>query len=234
MVHQPFIKVEATAVQDDPLRERRDGQPRLVPAQFGFTLIELLVVISIITVLVALLLPALKKAKDSVRQVNCLNNLKQLHLAIVIYAENENRNHLIFTTSPPDLGTNWHRSVWTVLTGETRSDFTAAHGVIRKSNGSWVYRCPFDLQPTPVHDPWFSYSCNKNPIDTKFEGRSDVLLLMDFDHYLANGFTSNLNFFWPRRHPQNNVNIFFEDGHASQREQEEVPDRIMDPGFWEL
>ena len=122
MVHQPFIKLKPPPSRTT-LRERRDGQPRLVPAQFGFTLIELLVVISIITVLVALLLPALKKAKDSVRQVNCLNNLKQLHLAIVIYAENENRNHLIFTTSPPDLGTNWHRSVWTVSPG--RRDLTS-------------------------------------------------------------------------------------------------------------
>ena len=51
----------------------------------GFTLIELLVVIAIIAVLIALLLPAVQAAREAARRAQCINNLKQLGLAISNY-----------------------------------------------------------------------------------------------------------------------------------------------------
>jgi prepilin-type N-terminal cleavage/methylation domain-containing protein/prepilin-type processing-associated H-X9-DG protein len=51
----------------------------------GFTLIELLVVIAIIAVLIALLLPAVQAAREAARRAQCVNNLKQLGLAIQNY-----------------------------------------------------------------------------------------------------------------------------------------------------
>ncbi len=58
---------------------------RTLSPRRGFTLIELLVVIAIIAVLIALLLPAVQAAREAARRAQCVNNLKQLGLAVHNY-----------------------------------------------------------------------------------------------------------------------------------------------------
>jgi prepilin-type N-terminal cleavage/methylation domain-containing protein len=58
----------------------------------AFTLVELMVVVAIIALLIALLLPAMRRAREQASRVNCMSNLRQRGVAIFMYMA-ENRGH---------------------------------------------------------------------------------------------------------------------------------------------
>ncbi|MES2465576.1 MAG: prepilin-type N-terminal cleavage/methylation domain-containing protein, partial [Armatimonadota bacterium] len=59
----------------------------------GFTLIELLVVIAIIAILAAILFPVFAQAREKARQTSCLSNVKQICLALNMYAQDADETY---------------------------------------------------------------------------------------------------------------------------------------------
>ena len=116
----------------------------------GFTLIELLVVIAIIALLLSIIMPALRVAKDHAKKIHCSANLKSLTIAALLYADEHDSYTPSATNYWNDNGTTLPG--WCGRTGNGANLFTETEQIASLENGQlWPYietpdawRCPAD------------------------------------------------------------------------------------------
>jgi len=130
---------------------RGNTHPRSRPLG-AFTLVELLVVIAVIAILAAILLPVLGEAKEKGHTVVCLNNLKQLQLAINIYAD-EHEDELPPAEIHPGNGGPYQESWAAILVNSGGLPLSRSGYYTELNDSSSVFRCPSGVSQVFSHNP---------------------------------------------------------------------------------
>jgi prepilin-type N-terminal cleavage/methylation domain-containing protein/prepilin-type processing-associated H-X9-DG protein len=129
--------------------------------RWGFTLIELLVVIAIIAILAALLLPALARAKDKAKGIQCVSNMRQWGLAMMLYLGDNNDKLPLFADAYPPTSamTYWFQKVAPYIVKQAASEAGNMEAFTTEAR-----RCPAGSRtPPPFSGPgsagWTNWNC---------------------------------------------------------------------------
>src|SRR5213075_2544443 len=118
----------------------------------AFTLVELLVVLAIISILAAMLLPALAMAKEKARSIFCVNNLKQIGIAITLYADDHD-DFLVPAEYSVRRGSSAQEGWPTILYNRKYLPAEWSPDYYTVPSGKSVFRCPSGTPKVYSFDP---------------------------------------------------------------------------------
>lgn len=136
-------------------RARGEKSTPSFSTSFGFTLIELLVVIAIIAILAAILLPVLAKAQQRGERASCLNNLRQLGLGWIMYADDNNGTMTLNGDTSDQTLNSWVKGImkWDFPPSASNPDNYNTTNLYDSELGPYcghsigIYKCPGDKKP---------------------------------------------------------------------------------------
>ena len=191
-----------------------------MPNRKAFTLIELLVVIAIIAILAAILFPVFAKAKERARVSTCASSLKQIGMAFVMYADDNDDYFPLNDYRKYSMGD--FSSIWTEVTLPYIKDNgkMTKKGCPSAKNYTYCYGCNQELGCLLLTDPTArmrKFSSVSNPGET--------VMVMDSITAVKYGIKGNPNFIWyvpgmingtfrPQSHGGDSANVLWVDGHV--------------------